>query len=94
MFCNICGGFRCSNVPSVATGGTHHGSHESHAHCVALHCLYCTTRLHCVASMCATSVCGRRYSFQVKPGPEGYCEFTHAIRRAFHLPSDAELNIT
>ncbi|CAK0738761.1 hypothetical protein CVIRNUC_001089 [Coccomyxa viridis] len=37
---------------------------------------------------------GRTYSFEVKPGPEGYREFTQAIRRAFNLPEDSELNIT
>lgn len=34
------------------------------------------------------------YGFVVKPGPEGYLEFTHAIRTAFHLPEWSELNIT
>ena len=37
---------------------------------------------------------GRTYSFEVKPGPEGYRDFTQAIRRAFNLPEDSELNIT
>lgn len=37
---------------------------------------------------------GRTYSFEVKPGPEGYAMFTEAIRRAFNLPDDSELNIT
>jgi len=37
---------------------------------------------------------GRTYSFEVKPGPEGYSMFTEAIRRAFDLPEDSELNIT
>ena len=37
---------------------------------------------------------GRTYSFEVKPGPAGYREFTEAIRRAFNLPQDSELNIT
>jgi len=37
---------------------------------------------------------GRTYSFEVKPGPDGYKDFTHAIRRAFNLPEDSELNIT
>lgn len=37
---------------------------------------------------------GRTYSFEVKPGPEGYRLFTEAIRRAFNLPEDSELNIT
>ena len=37
---------------------------------------------------------GRAYSFQVKPGPEGYKEFTKAICHAFDLPGDSELNIT
>lgn len=37
---------------------------------------------------------GRTYSFEVKPGPEGYRQFTEAIRRAFNLPDDSELNIT
>ena len=37
---------------------------------------------------------GRTYSFEVKPGPDGYRDFTQAIRRAFNLPEDSELNIT
>lgn len=37
---------------------------------------------------------GRTYSFEVKPGVEGYRQFTEAIRRAFSLPDDSELNIT
>ncbi|EIE27501.1 hypothetical protein COCSUDRAFT_45889 [Coccomyxa subellipsoidea C-169] len=37
---------------------------------------------------------GRTYSFEVKPGPDGYRQFTEAIRRAFTLPDDSELNIT
>lgn len=37
---------------------------------------------------------GRTYSFEVRPGPEGYGEFTEAIRRAFNLPRDSDLNIT
>lgn len=37
---------------------------------------------------------GRTYSFEVKPGPDGYSQFTEAIRRAFSLPEDSELNIT
>lgn len=37
---------------------------------------------------------GRTYSFEVKPGPDGYKGFTEAIRRSFDLPSDSELNIT
>jgi hypothetical protein len=37
---------------------------------------------------------GRTYSFEVKPGLKGYQEFTEAIRRAFSLPDDSELNIT
>ncbi len=31
---------------------------------------------------------------QVHPGPDGYKHFTDAIRRAFCLPGDSELNIT
>jgi hypothetical protein len=31
---------------------------------------------------------------QVKPGPDGYRQFTESIRRAFNLPDDSELNIT
>lgn len=34
------------------------------------------------------------YSFKVMPGPEGYQEFTAAIRKSFSLPQDSELNIT
>ena len=37
---------------------------------------------------------GRTYSFEVKPGPDGYKLFTESIRRAFNLPDDSELNIT
>lgn len=37
---------------------------------------------------------GRTYSFEVKPGMDGYRQFTEAIRRAFSLPDDSELNIT
>ncbi|GAX76000.1 hypothetical protein CEUSTIGMA_g3443.t1 [Chlamydomonas eustigma] len=34
------------------------------------------------------------HSFEVHPGPEGYVAFTSAIRHAFSLPSDSDLNIT
>lgn len=37
---------------------------------------------------------GKTYSFEVKPGTSGYLQFTEAIRHAFHLPPDSELNIT
>lgn len=37
---------------------------------------------------------GKTYSFEVKPGPAGYLQFTEAIRHAFQLPIDSELNIT
>ena len=37
---------------------------------------------------------GQTYSFEVKPGPAGYKQFTQAIREAFSLPEDSELNIT
>ena len=37
---------------------------------------------------------GRTYSFEVKPGIDGYKQFTEAIRKAFSLPEDSELNIT
>jgi hypothetical protein len=36
----------------------------------------------------------KTYSFQVLPGADGYRQFTEAIRKAFHLPDDSELNIT
>ena len=36
---------------------------------------------------------GRTYSFEVKPGVDGYRNFTEAIRKAFLLPEDSELNI-
>lgn len=36
----------------------------------------------------------KTYSFQVAPGADGYRQFTEAIRKAFHLPDDSELNIT
>lgn len=37
---------------------------------------------------------GRTYSFEVKPGPDGYRLFTESIRRAFSLSDDSELHIT
>eukprot|EP00210_Caulerpa_lentillifera_P000818 g792.t1 len=37
---------------------------------------------------------GQTYSFEVTSGTSGYAQFTEAIRRAFQLPSDSELNIT
>ena len=37
---------------------------------------------------------GHTYSFEVKPGPEGYARFTDAIRRAFNLPVDSDLRIS
>ena len=37
---------------------------------------------------------GQTYSFEVKPGSVGYKQFTQAIREAFSLPEDSELNIT
>lgn len=37
---------------------------------------------------------GKTYSFEVKPGTSGYAQFTEAIRHAFQLPIDSELNIT
>jgi len=37
---------------------------------------------------------GKTYSFEVKPGTSGYMQFTEAIRHAFQLPVDSELNIT
>lgn len=37
---------------------------------------------------------GRAFSFAVRPGPSGYEDFTLAIRRAFNLPSESDLNIT
>lgn len=37
---------------------------------------------------------GQTYSFEVKPGTAGYKQFTQAIREAFSLPEDSELNIT
>jgi len=37
---------------------------------------------------------GKTYSFEVEPGPSGYEKFTAAIRNAFNLPEDSELNIT
>ena len=37
---------------------------------------------------------GQTYSFEVKPGSAGYKQFTQAIREAFSLPEDSELNIT
>ena len=37
---------------------------------------------------------GKTYSFEVAPGPDGYRKFTEAIRLAFELPDDSELNIT
>lgn len=37
---------------------------------------------------------GKTYSFEVKPGTSGYLQFTDAIRQAFQLPADSDLNIT
>eukprot|EP00884_Botryococcus_braunii_P010561 jgi/Botrbrau1/19506/Bobra.0035s0007.1 len=37
---------------------------------------------------------GKVFGFEVKPGLDGYREFTNAIRRAFSLAADSELNIT
>ena len=37
---------------------------------------------------------GKTYSFEVLPGESGYRLFTEAIRKAFRLPDDSELNIT
>jgi hypothetical protein len=37
---------------------------------------------------------GKTYSFEVEHGDEGYKLFTGAIRKAFSLPGDSELNIT
>lgn len=70
------------------------------------HCEFCDARLpdwkgtltpQCGANAPAVmnvNFDGRTYSFEVKPGPEGYRQFTEAIRRAFNLPDDSELNIT
>ncbi|GAB4819363.1 hypothetical protein N2152v2_006409 [Parachlorella kessleri] len=70
------------------------------------HCEFCDSRLpdwkgtltpQCGANAPAVmnvNFDGRTYSFEVKPGPEGYRQFTEAIRRAFNLPDDSELNIT
>lgn len=37
---------------------------------------------------------GVMYSFEVKPGADGYAEFTDGIRHAFSLPEGCDLNIT
>lgn len=70
------------------------------------HCEFCDARLpdwkgtltpQCGANAPAVmnvNFDGRTYSFEVKPGPDGYRQFTEAIRRAFTLPDDSELNIT
>lgn len=70
------------------------------------HCEFCDARLpdwkgtltpQCGANAPAVmnvNFDGRTYSFEVKPGPDGYRQFTEAIRRAFNLPDDSELNIT
>ncbi|KAL4422123.1 hypothetical protein ABPG77_003408 [Micractinium sp. CCAP 211/92] len=70
------------------------------------HCEFCDARLpdwkrtltpQCGANAPAVmnvNFDGRTYSFEVKPGPDGYRQFTEAIRRAFSLPDDSELNIT
>ena len=49
---------------------------------------------HSVHLTCHQWHSGKTYSFEVKPGPAGYRQFTEAIRQAFHLPEDSELNIT
>lgn len=43
---------------------------------------------------CANNTGSLHRHLQVKPGPDGYRQFTEAIRRAFNLPDDSELNIT
>ncbi|PSC70780.1 zygote specific ZYS1 isoform A [Micractinium conductrix] len=70
------------------------------------HCEFCDARLpdwkatltpQCGANAPAVmnvNFDGRTYSFEVKPGPDGYRQFTESIRRAFNLPDDSELNIT
>ena len=37
---------------------------------------------------------GVAYSFEVQPGPKGYVAFAEAVRAAFSLPEDSDLNIT
>jgi hypothetical protein len=48
----------------------------------------------CAPAVMNVNFDGRTYSFEVRPGPDGYRLFTESIRRAFSLPADAELNIT
>lgn len=40
------------------------------------------------------SFSGVAYSFEVQPGPKGYTNFADAVRAAFNLPEDSDLNIT
>ena len=40
------------------------------------------------------SFAGTAYSFEVQPGPQGYSAFADAVRQAFSLPDDSDLNIT
>ena len=70
------------------------------------HCEFCDCQLpdwkHILTPRCGANAPavmnvnfdGQTYSFEVKPGPDGYKKFTDAIRRAFTLPDDSELNIT
>jgi hypothetical protein len=59
--------------------------------------LHLAACLRFAAEACACAACRGAAApphVQVKPGPEGYRQFTEAIRRAFNLPDDSELNIT
>lgn len=59
--------------------------------------LHLAACLRFAAKACACAACRGAAApphVQVKPGPEGYRQFTEAIRRAFNLPDDSELNIT
>ena len=37
---------------------------------------------------------GVAYSFNVRPGPDGYKDFADQVRMAFNLPDNSDLNIT
>ena len=37
---------------------------------------------------------GLAYSFNVRPGPDGYKDFADQVRVAFNLPDNSDLNIT
>lgn len=71
----------CAQRTVCTAGGARQRAAASHAPCRTL------WRAHLLVPRLA-------HLPQVKPGPDGYRAFTEAIRRAFSLPEDSELNIT